>query len=146
MLDNINIISLLEEIFKRVRNKRKLNLIKYNKRMLMRLNINKQEFEIYTKLKEFNNKYSTNIEDIDVKELNLNKRRIKNEGLKDLIEIKFKEINKLDLGDNKISEINVFEKATFSQLKELNLSGNELSDLNILEKVNFEQLEELNLS
>jgi len=74
-----------------MKNKRKLNIIKYNKRILVRLNINKKNFELYSKLKEFNTKYETNIEDIDIKTLNLKDEYIENEGLKDLVEIIFKE-------------------------------------------------------
>ena len=35
-----------------------------------------EDFEIYITLKEFNNKYNINIEDIDIKELNLSNRNI----------------------------------------------------------------------
>ena len=96
---------IIEKIFEKINNKRKLNIIKYNKRILARLNINKKNFEIYEILKEFNDKYETNIEDIEIKELNLNKEYIGNEGLKDLIEIKFKQLIKLDFSYNEISDI-----------------------------------------
>ena len=36
-----------------MKNKRKLNVIKYNKRILARLNISKEHFKNYIKLKEF---------------------------------------------------------------------------------------------
>ena len=87
MLENIKSKYIIKEIFENIKNKRKLNIIKYNKRLLVRLNINKEEFEIYLILKEFNNKYNTNIEDIDKNELNLI--------------------------DNKISDISVLEKVNF---------------------------------
>ena len=44
----------------------------------------------------------------------------------------------LGLNDNKISDINVLEKANFKELQELTLSVNEISNINVLEKVNFE--------
>ena len=50
---------------------------------------------------------------------------------------------KLDLGANKISDINILEKVDFKELKELNLNHNEISDISILRKANFEELEEL---
>ena len=97
MLDNVKSKYIIKEILVKIKNKRKLKIIKYNKRIKDKLNINKEDYEIYITLKEFNIKYYTNIDDIDIKELNLNNRRIGNEGLKDLVKIKFKELNKLDL-------------------------------------------------
>ena len=121
MLENVKSTYIIKEIFEKIKNKRKLNIIKYNKRILVRLNINKEEFEIYITLKEFNNKYNTNIEDIDEKELNLSKRYLGNEGLKDLIKIKFKKLKKLDLSGNNISDISILEKVNYPKFKELYL-------------------------
>ena len=67
MLENVKNKNILKEIFIKIKNKRKLNVIKYNKRIMVKLNINKEDFEIYITLKEFNNKYNTNIKDIDTK-------------------------------------------------------------------------------
>ena len=138
MLDNLKSKYILKKILEKIQNKRKLNIIKYNKIIKAKLNINKEDFEIYITLKEFNIKYKTNIEDIDIRELNLNGKFIENEGLKDLAKIKFKELNKLDLSYNKISDISVLEKVNFKELKELDLMNNEISDISVLEKVNFE--------
>ena len=137
MLDNLKSKYILKKILEKIKNKRKLNIIKYNKIIMAKLNINKEDFEIYIALKDFNDKYKTNIEDIDIRELNLNGKFIENEGLKDLAKIKFKELNKLDLSWNKISDISVLEKVNFKELKELDLSYNEISDISVLEKVNF---------
>ena len=146
MLDNVKSIYIINEIFGNMRNKRKLNIIKYNKRILIRLNINKEQFENYIILKEFNKKYNTNIEDIDIKQLNLKSKYIRNEGLKIIFKIEFKELKELYLSGNEISDINILEKVNFKELKELNLSSNEISDINILEKVNFKELKVLYLS
>ena len=100
MLDNVKSEYILKGILEKIKNKRKLNIIKYNKGMKAKLNINKEDFEIYITLKEFNDKYHTNIEDIDITGLNLSGREIGNEGLKDLVKIKFKELNKLNLHYN----------------------------------------------
>ena len=107
MLDNLKSKYILKEILENIQNKRKLNIIKYNKIIKAKLNINKEDFEIYITLKEFNNKYKTNIEDIDIREINLSRINIENKGLKDLAKIKFKELNKLDVNNNKISNISV---------------------------------------
>ena len=121
MLDKVKSIYILKKIFEKIKKKRKINIIKYNKRIIVKLNINKEDFEIYIMLKELNNKYNTNIKDLDIKELNLGARQIENEGLKVLVKIKFKELNKLDLSFNKISDISILDKANFKELKILNL-------------------------
>ena len=100
-----------------MKNKRKLKLVKYNKRMMNRLNITKSNFQEYEKLKEFNNKYETDIEDIDIKELNLFRKNIGNNGLKDLFSINFKGLSYVVLSSNEISDINVLEKVNFKKLK-----------------------------
>ena len=146
MLDNVKSKYILKEIFQKMKNKRKLNIIKYNKWIMIKLDINIEEFEIYITLKEFNNKYNTNIEDIDIKELNLSERKMGNERLKDLVKIKFKELKELNISLNNISNINILEKINFKELKKLNLSLNKISDINILEKVNFKELNLLDLS
>ena len=79
MLDNVMSKYIVKEIFENIKNKRKLNIIKCNKKIKMKLDINKKDFEIYITLKEFNNKYNINIEDIDIKELKLNRGYIGNE-------------------------------------------------------------------
>ena len=137
MLNNVKSKFIIEKIFRNLKNKRKLNIIKYNKIIKAKLNINKEDFEIYMTLKEFNNKYKTNIEDIDIKELNISGINIENEGLKGLAKIKFKELNKLNLSWNKISDISILEKVNFKELKELDLISNKLLDISVLEKVNF---------
>ena len=137
MLDNVKSNYILKQIFGKIKNKRKLKIIKYNKRIKDKLNINKEDFRIYISLKKFNKIYKTNFEDTDIKELNLNGRNLGNEGLKILVKIKFKELNKLNLSRNNISDINILKKVDFKELKELNLSGNQITDINILEKVDF---------
>ena len=67
MLDKVRSKYIIEKIFGNIKNKRKLNIIKYNKRILLRLNINREHFKKYILLKEFNKKFHTNIEDIESK-------------------------------------------------------------------------------
>ena len=55
---------ILKEIFENIKNKRKLNIIKYNKRIKDKLNINKKDYEIYITLREFNDIYNINIKEI----------------------------------------------------------------------------------
>ena len=82
MLDKIKSKYILKDIFENMRNKKKLNIIRFNKRIKERLNITKEDYKVYEILKKFNKKYDLNVEDNDIKELNLNERNIGNEGLK----------------------------------------------------------------
>ena len=79
MLNNIKSKYIVNIIFQNLKNKRKLNIIKNNKKMLDILNITKDDFQLYRYLKEFNKKYNLNIEDIDIKELNLTNKYIGDE-------------------------------------------------------------------
>ena len=94
MLDNVKSICIIEKIFKNLKNKRKLNIMKYNKKILFRLNINKEHFQKYIILKEFNQKFNTNIEDFDIKELDLKEKDIGNEELNFLMKMEFKGLKK----------------------------------------------------
>ena len=46
MLDNVKSKYIIKEIFEKIKNKRKLNIIKYNTRIKIILDINKEDFEI----------------------------------------------------------------------------------------------------
>ena len=119
--------------------------IKYNNKLLSRLNIRKEDFKSYTYLKEFNEKYNLNIEDVDITDLDLSNYHIGNEGLENLAKIKFNKLRMLDLSDNQIIEISLLEKLNLEKLIILNLSFNQISDINVLERVNFKELRELHL-
>ena len=123
-----------------MKNKRKLSIIKYNKEIMNKLEITKEDYKANLLLKEFNNKYKTNIEDIDIPELDLSKTNLGNQRLKALSKIIFKGLNILNLNDNEISDINMLSVFNLPDLKELDLSDNKISDITILEKVNFKNL------
>ena len=146
MLKKIRSNLIMKTIFKNIHNKIKLKIIKYNKYMIKRLDIKTEDYKIYELLKEFNEKIELNIKDIDIKELDLRKKNIGNKKLEFLKNINFKELQKLYLSDNQISDIKVLENVNFKELKELNLNDNEISDIKVLEKVNFNKLEILDLS
>ena len=84
MLDNIKSKLIMNKIFAYLKNKRKLIISKINKSLLNRLNISKKDFQIYQELKDFNSKYNTTLEDIDIKKIYLYEKQIGNEGLKNL--------------------------------------------------------------
>ena len=116
-----------------------------------------------------NKKYNINIKSTRIKELDLPKVKIGNEGFEFICKIEFSELKKINLekndisnidalkdlkndkikklylNDNKISDIAVLEKVKFESLETLNLNGNEISDIKVLENVKFPQLKKLGL-
>ena len=93
----------------------------------------------------FKNKiYIQNINNI--KELDLSSNIIGNKGLEIISMINFKQLKKLNLNDNKITDIKSLEKSKFEKLEIINLGNNNLTDINKLEKLNFRELEELYLN
>ena len=76
MLNDIKSKYILFIIFDTIKNRSKLNIIKYNKFLLDKLNITKKDFKVYELLKEFNKEFNLNIRDIDIEELDLNKKNI----------------------------------------------------------------------
>ena len=146
MLADIKSKKILYMLFSYIKNRNKLNIIKYNRSLLNRLNITKDDFKSYIFLKELNEKLNLNIKDIDIEELNLDKQYIENEGLKYLNKRIFKSLKKLLLNNNYISNINELINFKFEKLEILNLSNNNISDIKILEKVNFKELKELILN
>ena len=128
MLKTIKSNFIIKTIFKNIHNKIKLKIIKYNKYMLERLDIKTENFKNYELLKEFNELLKLNIIDIDIKELNLNKKDIGDKELELLKNLNFKELETLNLSKNKISDIKVLEKVNFKELKEINLSYNYISE------------------
>ena len=82
MLDKIKSNHILKVIFEHLHNKKKLNIIKHNERILKKLNEEKKNFEVYDILSLFNKTFNVYIKDIDIKEINLSEKYIGNEGLK----------------------------------------------------------------
>ena len=133
-------------IFKNIHNKIKLKIIKHNKYILQRLDIKKEDFKIYETFKEFTEKLNIKIIDIDIKELDLRYENIGNKGLELFKNMKFKELEILDLSNNEISDIKALKYSDFNKLKKLLLNYNKISDIKVLENANFKDLELLDLS
>ena len=137
-----------------MKNKRKLKIIKYNQKILERLNITKEDYEVYKSLKEFNEKYKTNI-DFDCEQVRISGMKIEKDGLELLSKLKyvkrlhlywnqlldiniiskFENLIKLVIGENGITNIDILDNDNFKNLKVLDLSGNCISNINLLEKV-----------
>ena len=170
MLNKIKSKYILDFIFQNVKNKLKLKLIKHNNALLTRLNITKEDFKVYGALKEFNKELNLYFGDIDIEEIDLSKKNIEIERvIHHLNQVKFKELKKLllnndfisdikslkdlgltqietiELSKNKISDINVFENVNMENLLNLNLCENNISEIEVLEKVKFEKLKSLKL-
>ena len=117
----------MKAIFKNIHNKIKLKIIKYNKNMLRRLDVKIENFKIYETLKEFNEQLKLNIIDIDIKELYLKYKNVGTKELEILKNVNFKELQKLDLSNNEISDIKVLENVNFKELQTLYLDGNPIN-------------------
>ena len=74
MLRKIKSKKILKNIFKNLKNRIKLKILKYNKNLLFQLNIQKKDFENYLLLKEINPKYDLNIKDIDIDEFRIQRK------------------------------------------------------------------------
>jgi len=96
-------------------------------------------------LNEFNKKYHLNIQNMEIDELDLENKNIRNEGLKDLSKLEFKKLKKLYLNNNNISDIKDLEKLKFDKLELLSLDYNKISDIDALKNCNFGELKELSL-
>ena len=167
MLADIKSKYLLEMIFDFLRKRIKLKIVKYNKNLQEKLNIVREDFKQYKLLKETNAKLNLNIEDTDLTYLDLNDKKLNENGLDDLNKIEFIKLKSLilsnnkikdikplykynleilDLSKNKISEINIFHNNNFTDLKELYLGDNKISSIKLLENAKFKKLRILDLS
>ena len=68
MLNNIKSIKILNIIVGALKKRIELKLFKYNKKMINQLNLEKEDFEQFTVLKEMNLKFNLDIKDIDIEE------------------------------------------------------------------------------
>ena len=137
---------ILSYIFDNLRKRIKLKIVKYNKLLTEKLNVKTKDYMQYYNLKEFNQIFKLNIEDIDIAELNLNSKKIGNEGLNFLFKINFTSLKQLNLYDNILSYVKVLEKINLKNLEKLSLRCNYLNNINALININFRDLKELDLS
>ena len=78
MLNKIRSIKILNIIVEALKKRIELKLFKYNKKIIKRLNIQKEDFEQFILLKEMNLKLNLDIKDTDIKELNLENKNLDN--------------------------------------------------------------------
>ena len=139
-----------------LRKRIELKLLKYNKKMMNKLNIEKEDFEQFILLKEMNLKFNLDIKDIDIEKLYLRNKNLDNDIIDYLTNIKFNKLIRgiknvkfekweyLNLFENNIININL-EKVNFKELKELCLGKNKILYIKVLEKVKFEKLKYFDL-
>ena len=68
MLNKVRSLKTLNIIIALLKKRIELKLFKYNKKMINKLNIEKEDFEQFTVLKEMNLKFNLDIKDIDIEE------------------------------------------------------------------------------
>ena len=164
MLNSIKSEFFLRMIAEHLIAKTKLKLFKINKVLLTKLKINEKDFKKYYSenvLVKYDSKRLKGklIDDFIFELLDLTKVEIKDddsilnlsdnkiENLKPLVKEKFPyKYDFLYLGNNLISNIDVFEKDDFKNLLRLVLSMNKISDISVLERAKFTALKSLNLS
>ena len=172
MLNNIERKIVLKKIFSFLQKKMPFKILKYNKKLIDKLNLEK-EFNDFKIIKELNinyrrclfcpgdsdafvfdfrksqtgNKIFNYLSKIQFNELiNLNISENEITDIEELKNCNFRNLEILDLGGNKISDINILSKVKYYKLKHLNLKYNAISNINILEKVLFLNLEQLILN
>ncbi len=76
-MNNVKSKKILNTILWALKKRIELKLFKYNKKMLNKLNVKREDFEQFILIKEMNSKFHLDIKDIDIKELNLENKNFK---------------------------------------------------------------------
>ena len=104
--------------------RKKLKIIKYNKKLLTLLNIQLKDFEDFQILKELKNKYNVIIPDIEIDILKLQDKKDIIGILETIKEINFIGLKSLDISSNDILDITILEQLKLDNLEYLNLNEN----------------------
>ena len=145
MLNKVKSLKILNIILGILKKRIELKILKYNKKIMNKLKIKKEDFEQFILLKELNFKFNLDIKDIDINELDLEDMNLDNDIIEYFNKIKFKNLKVLNLIKNNISDINEFENCKLNQLEKLGLGSNKIQNIDILEMVNFKELKYLDL-
>ena len=146
MFRKIRSIIVLKNIFTKLKKRKKLTLLKYNKALRDKLNISKNDYQEFQLLKELNTKFNLDIKDDEDEELDLSNKKLGKSFLAYFKKIKFNELKNLSFNENIISDLKMLENIKFEKIEILHLSSNKISDINCFEKFKFENLTELDLS
>lgn len=136
---NLNIKNIIE-VFKKNNSKYKYKELSESSEII-------QDIKLPDLICKINNKLGTQITGNEIT-LNLSKKNINNEKLEMLSKIKFNDLEKLNLSNNKITDISILNEFYMPKLTLLNLSSNTIRDISPLnENLNLaKHLENLNLS
>jgi len=127
------------------KNNKNNKIIKNNNEIIMNNKNNKIIINYRNNIKELNEAFNLNLKDNDnLEKLDLSEKGISNIEILEKLEIY--NLEELNLSWNLISDIKVLEKVKFYNLKELNLADNEISDIKLLENVKLINLEILYLN
>ena len=102
MLGGVKSQMIFKLIFSNLKKKKKLNIIKYNKRIQKLLCVNSHDFEEFEKLKEINIKFNLDIKDTDIKALNIINKKLNDEAIINLCKINFIRLKDINISFNKI--------------------------------------------
>ena len=117
---------ILNRVFSYLKYGLKLKILKHNKHLMNKLNISIKDFENFQLIKELNQKYNIDIQDIDVEELNLNLKGKINEAINIITQLKLEELKVLDLTQNELGNIDFLPQFMCKNLEILNLQQNRL--------------------
>lgn len=156
-IDNFNDLIKINEIF--ISNYEKNNLLnvintlKYinnvkkfeEKQNIFFKSVDKSYSSNYKNLAALNKAYHINLS-LEDSNIILTQSKLFDDALRKINDIEFENINKLDLSDNYIKNIDSFAKSNLNNLEIINLSKNNITNLSSLSLINLSQLKELNLS
>ena len=143
MLDGIKSQMIINSVFRHIKQKKKLKIALYNKILLKRLNITIKDLEDFKFLKEFNSKFNTNIEDINISIIDLTQKNLNNDIFEYLRNIRPTQTKELLLSNNNISDIKTPKNVNFEKSEKPLSNNNKLTDINSPNQINLEELKEL---
>ena len=97
MLNKVRSLKIFNNILGALKKRIELKLFKYNKKMINKLIIKKEDFEQFILLKEMNLKFNLDLKDIDIKELNFVNKNLGNDFIEYLSKINFNKLKVLNL-------------------------------------------------
>lgn len=105
---------------------------------------NENDIEIKRSWVKFNYLYSSEI-DLNGFSIKIKSKDIRNDCLRNLCSINFKQLKEIHLVENSITDLSYLKSIKTTNLKILNLSHNKISDISTLSKINLTNLNQLHL-
>lgn len=102
MIKNIKSNLVLKNIFSHLKKRKKLIIVKHNKKIQELLNLYKKDFFEFYSLQQLNIKFGLKLRDIETESLNLENKNLDGKKLKDINKINFTNLKEVNLSLNKI--------------------------------------------